>query len=494
MEAGKDIRFDGWTLNRQSGELLRDGVRVRLQTHPQQVLEALLERPGELVSREQLIARLWPKGVVDFDTALNSTVRRLRIALGDDADTPRYIETLPRRGYRFIGTIESPATLPESGQAVPSPAPTTQPASPGTPAAAAHDRRREPTWKRRAAVLAAAAALVMLAVAITAWLQSGDSQGTATATGTQDRARAVEAYERAKFLLGRRSPGDVELAEKYFEQATEYDPGYALAWSGLASARWIATIEGRVPRAQGLARLRDAAERALAIDPTLAEPHLRLANYRWVAGDGAAAHAHVRRAMELEPRNPLVLGFAASRAADDGKLDEAIRLQRRAVEVEPLVGAARYNLATMLYAAGDLEAAETELRRLLEISPATPGAGGLLALVLVRQGRHDDALALIADDPYGIEGLQVRALVHFASGRTAEADAALRGLAEACSQDERYRVAEVYAYRGDLEQAFAWLESGPSGESRNPAWYKSRSPFLEPLHADPRWQAWLDAS
>jgi tetratricopeptide (TPR) repeat protein len=340
----------------------------------------------------------------------------------------------------------------------------------------------------------AAAALVTIAIAIPAWLRSGDGQGPATTTAAQDRARAVEAYERAKFLLGRRSPGDVELAEKYFEQATEYDPGYALAWSGLASARWIATIEGRVPRAQGMARLRDAAERALAIDPTLAEPHLRLANYRWVAGDSAAARAHVQRAMELEPRNPLVLGFAASRAADDGRLDEAIGLQRRAVEVEPLVGVARYNLATMLYAAGDLDAAESELRRLLEISPGTPGAGGLLAVLLVRQGRHDDALDLVSDDPYGIDGLQVQALVHYASGRTAEADAALRALIEVCPQDERYRVAEVYAYRGELEQAFAWLEPESSSSSRNPAWYKSRSPFLQPLHADPRWQAWLDAS
>ncbi len=100
------FRFDDWTLNLQSGELEREGTRTRLQEHPLQVLATLLENPGQVVTREQLIARLWPSTVVDFDTGLNTAVRKLRAALGDTADTPRYIETLPRRGYRFIGVVQ----------------------------------------------------------------------------------------------------------------------------------------------------------------------------------------------------------------------------------------------------------------------------------------------------------------------------------------------------------------------------------------------------
>jgi TolB-like protein/DNA-binding winged helix-turn-helix (wHTH) protein len=98
--------FDGWTLDTQSGELERGGARSRLQEQPLQVLASLLEAPGQVVTREQLIARLWPNTVVDFDTGLNSAVRKLRAALGDTAETPRYIETLPRRGYRYIGPVE----------------------------------------------------------------------------------------------------------------------------------------------------------------------------------------------------------------------------------------------------------------------------------------------------------------------------------------------------------------------------------------------------
>lgn len=103
--SGRIFRFDDWTLNLLSGELERAGTRARLQEHPLQVLTSLLENAGQVVTREQLIARLWPNTVVDFDTGLNTAVRKLRAALGDTADTPRYIETIPRRGYRFIGTV-----------------------------------------------------------------------------------------------------------------------------------------------------------------------------------------------------------------------------------------------------------------------------------------------------------------------------------------------------------------------------------------------------
>lgn len=104
------IRFDAWTLDTQSGDLTKGEVTTRLQIQPLQVLLALLENPGNLVTREQLIARLWPKGIVEFDTSLNTAVRKLRIALNDDSENPRYIETIPRRGYRFIAKIE---TTPE---------------------------------------------------------------------------------------------------------------------------------------------------------------------------------------------------------------------------------------------------------------------------------------------------------------------------------------------------------------------------------------------
>jgi TolB-like protein/DNA-binding winged helix-turn-helix (wHTH) protein len=113
------IRFDGWTVDFNSGEISKDGATHRLQDQPLQLLDELVKQPGMVVSREQLIARLWPTGIVEFDTGLNTAMRKLRVALGDEADTPRYIETLPRKGYRFIAPLED-AAAPPAGY-VPSP-------------------------------------------------------------------------------------------------------------------------------------------------------------------------------------------------------------------------------------------------------------------------------------------------------------------------------------------------------------------------------------
>lgn len=111
--------FDGWMLESTSGELSRGETITRLQEQPLLVLLLLLDRAGEVVTREQLIAHLWPKVIVDFETGLNAVVRRLRIALGDEADKPRYIETIPRKGYRFIGTVESAEVSSHASQTLP---------------------------------------------------------------------------------------------------------------------------------------------------------------------------------------------------------------------------------------------------------------------------------------------------------------------------------------------------------------------------------------
>ena len=102
----REIRFDGWRVNFESGDIAKAGESHRLQDQPLQILDELTQRPGQVVSREQLIARLWPTGVVEYDTGLTTAMRKLRVALGDDADTPRYIETIPRKGYRFIAQLE----------------------------------------------------------------------------------------------------------------------------------------------------------------------------------------------------------------------------------------------------------------------------------------------------------------------------------------------------------------------------------------------------
>lgn len=120
-ESPKIIRFGAFEVDLNAGELRKQGLRLRLQEQPFQVLSALLENPGEVVGREDLVRRLWPDGtVVDFDRGLNAAVTRLRQALSDSAETPRYVETVARRGYRFIAPVDYAAEPPlQPGEAQP---------------------------------------------------------------------------------------------------------------------------------------------------------------------------------------------------------------------------------------------------------------------------------------------------------------------------------------------------------------------------------------
>ena len=121
LPVAKLIRFGPYAADVRSGELYRSGIKLKLRDQSFQVLAMLLEHVGELVTREQLRQKLWPdETFVDFDHGLNAAVERLRRCLGDSAAIPEFIETLPRRGYRFIGKVEcmeaeAPVQIPKEG-------------------------------------------------------------------------------------------------------------------------------------------------------------------------------------------------------------------------------------------------------------------------------------------------------------------------------------------------------------------------------------------
>ena len=162
------VRFDEFEIDRHTGELWKRGKKVRLQDQPFQVLRLLLERPGELVTRDELKQILWPSDTfVDFDDGLNTAVRKLRDALGDSADEPRFVETVPKRGYRFV------ARLTEGADAVSPPATQEAKASPkpesgnsDAPGSGVSARRESWFHGRRRVFLAVAPALVIIAVGV----------------------------------------------------------------------------------------------------------------------------------------------------------------------------------------------------------------------------------------------------------------------------------------------------------------------------------------
>src|SRR3954447_14996981 len=114
VRSASDVRFAIFEVDLLAGELRKSGVKLKFSGQPFQVLAILLERPGDVVTREELQKRLWPDTFVDVERNLNTAINKIREVLGDSAETPRFVETLPRRGYRFIAPVET--DLPEVNQ------------------------------------------------------------------------------------------------------------------------------------------------------------------------------------------------------------------------------------------------------------------------------------------------------------------------------------------------------------------------------------------
>jgi DNA-binding winged helix-turn-helix (wHTH) protein len=148
-------RFGPFEADLQTQELRKQGRRLRLPGQSFQILKMLLERPGELVTREELRTALWPSDTfVDFEHGLHAGVNRLREALGDSADSPRFVETLPRRGYRFIGAITPPISVPEPLEDGTQPVPAAVETNPATAAT-------RPVWFRAGGWVLAAVAVTL---------------------------------------------------------------------------------------------------------------------------------------------------------------------------------------------------------------------------------------------------------------------------------------------------------------------------------------------
>ena len=201
------VRFGAFQLNLLTGELRKSGARINLPDQPFQILKALLERPGELISREELRQRLWSaETFVDFEHGLNAAVRRLRDALGDSADVPRFIETLPRRGYRFIApVIQPPATEEASSRPE---EPTTSEALPPPAVALAPS-------VTRARVLGVVATIVLVAAAVL-WVFGYRSRSTVRGESAGTSGRSMLAVLPFENLTG--NPEQEYLADGMTEE------------------------------------------------------------------------------------------------------------------------------------------------------------------------------------------------------------------------------------------------------------------------------------
>lgn len=320
---------------------------------------------------------------------------------------------------------------------------------------------------------------------------------------------AHDRFLRGEHLYYRRAPGDIERAVAEYEAAVAIDPDYARAWASLAAAYGFLAWLTDPPKQQLVERQRQAAERAVELDPQLAIARIRLAQYFRDNGQADEARPHIAIAKQLDPGHPIILSWASTDAIGRGDIDGAIDNLRRAVEREPVSPLYRNNLAVFLLADGQLEEALKEYQWVLELAPDGQfGARIDIVRILVLQGRYAEAKAALAEIPEGKRRDHAQALLFNAPGERAEADAAFARLradpydgATEAEVHDTVQLAEAHAVRGDFDGALATLQAkldrfaGSTPLHPDALWYLRHearlSPFLKPLHADPRWVAFL---
>jgi TolB-like protein/Flp pilus assembly protein TadD len=302
---------------------------------------------------------------------------------------------------------------------------------------------------------------------------------------------AFDAYLQGYYFFEKNTDKDTDMAAKYYERATQLDPSFALAWVGLSRAHnWQASV-GLIPAEEGHRLAREAVEKALALNPNLAEAHAQMARIkRLVDFDWAGADASIQRAIALEPGNPEYLVQAAASSYLLGRFEEALRLAHRAVDLDPLNAHSWETLAETEFFIGHLDEAAADCKKTLELSPDVFSSPILLSTTYVMQGRPQDALPEIELIRYGPFRGSRYAIAYYALGRKQQSDAALSELITKYHTSNPYQIADVYAFRNQPDEAFEWLDRAFAQRDDDLTATKV-DPLLKNLHGDPRYAALL---
>ncbi len=307
---------------------------------------------------------------------------------------------------------------------------------------------------------------------------------------TRITPRSTEAYRlvlQAKFQSDLRTKDNSAKAVDLLKQALALDKDYGPAWAELSRAYATQAGNAFAPVDKSVADARQAAQKALSLDPTLAGAHAIMGwiymSYDW---DWQAADDAFKRALALDPGKAGILANAATLARALGRVEESISLLRRAIARDPLQGLLYTNLALSLVYADRLDEALEAIRKSLEFRPEAIGQEYLLSRILLGQGRLEQAREEIekeTDEGWRLTG---QALVLHALGRRAEADAAAEALATKFKSEMPFQIAEVRAFRGEIDLSFEWLERAIVDRDTGFVELKG-DPLLRNLEGDPRY-------
>jgi TolB-like protein/DNA-binding winged helix-turn-helix (wHTH) protein/Flp pilus assembly protein TadD len=298
---------------------------------------------------------------------------------------------------------------------------------------------------------------------------------------------AYQAYMQAEYFRGRGySKEDLDKALAYTDSAINLDEKYAPAWALRSLVQNAMAEAGLTDTTEGFRKAREDAERAIALDPTLGSAYLALARvqvfYDW---DWDAGNTSLTKAAELEPGSVEVFRIRSYLSRVVGNLDQAIKLYKQAIALDPLRANSYSAMGYLLYVAGRYDDAQDALQKALDLNPQTPLVHLNLGKILLAEGRPQQALPEIEKEPSGWGKLTGLALACHALGREQDSNAALAELV-AKHHTSAYQVAQVYAYRGESEKSFEWLER--AYEQRDAGMTEmSTDPLLKNLRHDPRY-------
>lgn len=457
--------FGSFRLNPAQRVLLRDGALVPLQPKALETLLVLVERHGQVVSKEELMRRVWPDAAVEeINLTKNISILRKTLANGNghDEEQPEFIVTLAKRGYRFVAEVrEWQETITASPE---------------------RQKRRRTGLRFGLPVLAISVLCICL------WLfVPMPKRLPADQSGSANPA-AARLYHEGRRLWNQRTIEGLNQSVTCFEQATKLDPSYARAWAGLADA-WSMLGEYEIkPALEAYAQAQAAAAQAVALDDKLAEAHAALAmvktNYEW---DWPGAEAEFRRALALDPNYATAHQWYAEYLSGMGRHAEALEAIRRAQALAPHSLIIQSVEAWILYFARQYDQMIAHAQQVLKTNPNFAEAHGYLGHAYEQKGMYREAMDafqrysdLMGNNTPAARTIRAAAIVSAADywGRREE-------LESVQPTSSNFAKAEALARLGDKDGAFVLLEQALAERSPQILRLKTH-PNLDPLRTDPR--------
>lgn len=309
---------------------------------------------------------------------------------------------------------------------------------------------------------------------------------------TSKRETSPDAYAnylRAIYFLRSGEADRIKKARQLFEQVLSADNDYAPAWVGLADAYWYLISYGEIPKAGNVEAAVTASNRALEFDEQLAEAHLSqamlLMNFQW---DWPGAKQAIDRARHLAPGNARVILQAGNLASATGQFEEAVRLLTLAVSTDPLNTTGHIWLALSHMYLEQFEKAKIVLRQALDLNPQRVVANMILGRIHLLEGDAAAAHEQMQLEPAGFWRDYGLTLSQYALGYDAAADSGFESLVGKYAHEGPFQIAEIYAFRSDIDNAFQWLDTARENQD-NGLTELLGSPFLSSLRSDARWDA-----